>query len=117
VASPLSSSWREEVEADLASEFDEEALRETEERILELVRKVDKYSSPAWQEVFAELRDAQQQAFKTMMSTDDEKLLLTAREKARVISSIVDRLDVAERELAEATKRREILAGERDEEE
>jgi Mg/Co/Ni transporter MgtE len=113
---PPNRTWRDEVEADLASEFDEIALKEAEDDVLALARKVEKYSTPQWAEVFAELRETQQQAFKTMMSTDDEKLLLTARERARVITSIVDRLSDTERELAEATKRREILAGEREEE-
>lgn len=111
------SSWREEVEADLATEFDEVAIQETEDALREQGRLIEKYSSPAWTEVFAEMREEQQQAFKVMMATDDEKLLLTAREKARLIAKFVDRLSAAEQRFADLSRQRQILAGEIEEEE
>lgn len=112
---PANSEWREEVENDTV--LDEEALKEVEDAIRALSTELEKYSSPAWEEVFRELEAEQKQAFKVMMSTDDEKLLLTAREKARILASIIDRRDRAERELADLSHQRQVLAGEVEEEE
>ena len=112
---PANSEWRHDAEDDTV--LDEEALQEVEDAIRALSSTLEKYSSPAWVEVFAELEAEQRQAFKVMMSTDDEKLLLTAREKARILASIIDRRDKAERELADLSHQRLILAGEIEEEE
>lgn len=114
---PNNKAWREEVEEDLASEFDQEAIREAEDSLMEINRQIQKYSSLEWAEVFEELRTEQQAAFKTMMSTDDEKLLITARERARIIATYVDRPDKLAREFAELSRRRQILSGEAEEEE
>ena len=117
MSSPLTSEWREAVEADLASEFDEAAIEEVETELRKQGRLIEKYSSPAWTEVFNEMREEQQQAFKVMMATDDEKLLLTAREKARLISKFVERLKLAEESFERLSHQRQVLTGEVEEEE
>ncbi len=112
---PLDRLWRSSIEED--TELDEEALKEVEERILALQADRSVYDTPAWQLIESKLKEEQANAFQVMMTSDDERLLMAAREHARLCAKLLREPERLDQEFAELQTQRRVLAGETEAEE